>query len=208
MSTYDWPTDEALRPQIFTLGAVEKVSESASGYTGGEVTGEVPFSYRFRMTIGWPATPDFSVQARRIAFAMKVRRSHRIRIPFFNFVLNGFLPHGTMRGSPTLFGATAQGATSIAIATTTGNTLVAGDVIGVTTSAGVQAVTVVDDATSTGGVLTAAIEPPLRAAAANGSAIVYSKPTVVCRLTSQEWSATHRPREGQPIMLDFTETWT
>jgi len=208
MTTYAWPTTNEFVPQTFQAGAVERIAESVSPYTGGRTTGEIPFSYRRRYSMAWAPAVDFAVQARRVAFVMKIRRSHRVLIPNFAFARNAYAPFGTLRGSPVVAAQAAQGATTIAITTSTaGQTLLAGDEVGFVTSIGTQVVTAVANATAAGTAMTLTFEPPLRATVSAASAVTWSRPTPRFILASAEWSASFRPKEAQPIALDFLEDW-
>lgn len=207
MSVYDWPTDEAYRPQSFTWGAVERIGEAISGYTGAVQTREVPFSYRYKVSMTLRPTTDFAVHAARLGFLAKLRRAHRVRIPHYGFERNAFAPYGTLRGTPTL-SAAAQGATSIGATTSTaGHTVKQGDLLGITTTAGVQAVTVTANATASGTAITIAFEPPLRAAVSGGASLVWNKPMPTFMLATPEWSASYRDGVGEPVPLEFIEVW-
>lgn len=201
MSTYTWPTDAVLEPQVFTWGAIEQVGETVSPYTGTAQTAEVPFSYRWRVTLGWPPTSSHADQHSRMGFVAKIRRSHRVQIPCFSLQA----PAGTLRGSPTVTTTAAQGATSIAITPTSGTTVLRGDLIGLTTAIGLQVVMVTANTDLSAASMP--FEPPLRAAVAAGSAVAWDKPAPKFRLASNEWSSTFRPMAAEPIMLDFVEDW-
>lgn len=88
-------------------------------------------------------------------------------------------PVGTLDGSPTLSASAAQGAASIAIATTAGRTLKAGDMVG----AGGLLLMAAADATANGsGVLTVSLTNRLRIALSAGAAVTWNKPTAAFRL--------------------------
>lgn len=204
MSTYDWPTEKLFVPQMFQWGAQERVGVSESPITGDIDTSEVPFAYRYRITLGWAPTPSYAEQHRRLGFVAKIRRSHRIRIPCFSLLA----PAGTLRGTPTVASGAAQGATTVAITTSTsGHTVRIGDLLGLTTAIGTQVVTVVADATASGTALTATFEPPLRAAVSGGTSVDWDAPAPLFILNSPEWAASFRPKEAQPVVLDFLEVW-
>lgn len=93
-------------------------------------------------------------------------------------------PLGTMRGTPTVNGAVAAGATSLAITGAASTTLLRGDRIGV----GGQRVMVTADANLNG---TVQFLPPLRVAVSNGTAVVWDKPTTRYVLTE--------PRDVFPV---------
>lgn len=89
-------------------------------------------------------------------------------------------PRGTMRGSPTLVGAHAQGAAALSItAGTASSTLLAGDMLGV----GGLLVMVASDVTLNGsGAGTVQLVNRLRVAQSNGAAVAWDKPTANFRL--------------------------
>lgn len=113
-------------------------------------------------------------------------------------------PTGTMRGTPTLSGAVAQGAMSLPITTTAGATLIQGDMLGL---AG-QLVMVATDATANGaGAITVPITHPLRAAVSSGTAVVWDKPSVVFRQQGDEAASPVDYRRGraEPVQFTFLE---
>lgn len=204
MTTYAWPTTEDMAPRIVSFGAIDRTPMSESPYTGAIATGEVPFSYRRKATIGWPGTNDFAVQNKRLAWLMRIRRAHRVTFP--NWTQPA--PAGTMRGSPVLSSSALQGATAVAITTSgSGETIKAGDWLGVTTAAGVQVVTAVADATGVSTAITLTFEPPLRAAASSSAAVVWNAPSVTWMLADSDWIGEFRPKEGVPLVVDFLEVW-
>ena len=89
-------------------------------------------------------------------------------------------PRGTMRGSPTLVGAHAQGAAALSItAGTAGGTLLAGDMLGV----GGLLCMVQSDVTLDGsGAGSVPLVNRLRAAQTNGAAVTWDRPTATFRL--------------------------
>lgn len=204
MSTYTWPSESALIPTTVNFGVVDRTMMAESPYTGGIVTGEVPFSFRRRATIGWSATPDFALQERRIAWLMKIRRSHRVR--FWNF--RQPVPAGTISGVPTVSGSAAQGSTTIGIQLETSNqTVRMGDWIGLPTSAGIQVVTCVADAQASGTALSMTFEPPLRAAATVGGSVTWNAPAPLWMMASTDWMSDAGPRRAEPLIVDFIEVW-
>jgi hypothetical protein len=204
MTTYTWPTEQIMVPRVFAWGASERIGRSESTYTGSTSTGEVPFSYRYAVTVGWPAHPDFGVQQRRLGFLAKIRQAHRIRIPNFSYLE----PAGTLRGTPVVAASAVQGATAIGITTSVaGQTVLTGDLLGFTTAIGVQVVTVTADNTASGTALAVLFEPPLRAAVTSGTAVVWSAPAPLFVRASPDFSSSFEPGEAQPLAIDFREVW-
>jgi hypothetical protein len=204
MTTHTWPAGRLFEPQLFTWGATERIGQSESVYTGSIGTGEVPFSYRYTCTVGWPGTNDAKLQQQRIAFLARIRRAHRVRIP--NFAHRE--PAGTLRGTPTVTSTTAQGATTMTVTTSTaGHTVIAGDLLGFTTAIGTQVVTITVGATASGTALALTFEPPLRASVTSGTAVVWDAPAPLFIRASPDFSASFRPAEAEPLAVDFVEVW-
>ena len=203
MTTYSWPSERVLIPQTFSWGPAEVIGGTPSPYTGDEQTGEVPFSHRWVVTLGWPPATDFRVQHSRIGFLTKLRRSHRILIPHFGFVKNGFAPFGTLRAA-TVATTAAQGATSIALTPSSGATVLRGDVVALVTAIGTQVVMCTANTDTSAAALP--FEPPLRAIVSSGSSVTCVAPAAKFRLDDGEWSAQFTPGEAQPIVVSFRET--
>lgn len=110
-------------------------------------------------------------------------------------------PRGTMRGTPTCNTA-AQGAASVVlIAAGAGATLLAGDMIGIST----MLLQVSTDCTANGsGVITVPLVNRLRTAVTGGTAVVWDKPTAVFRLMSSP-SVQYVPGYAEGVSLDFAE---
>lgn len=123
-------------------------------------------------------------------------------------------PYGTMRGTMTLSGSHAAGATALTVVASgqTSKTLLRGDMLQVGTGLGTsQVVMVVADATSNGsGVISLTTEPPLRAAKSSGAAVSWLRPVIYCKLQNKatSWSygraASHR--QGG-LAADLLETF-
>lgn len=206
MAVYAWPTAKLFEPQTVSWGESNAVRGSGVPPLGAdEQTGEVPFSHRWVADLVLRPTSSFSERAEQEAWLTRLRGGIH-RTTFWHF--QHPLPYGTIGlTGKTVFGALAQGATSIPIATTTGDTLLAGSMIGITTTAAVplQVVRVVVGGTSSGGVLTVTTEPPLRASVSNGAAIVLDRPAARFRLMDATWKQTSSALNAQAISLSFRE---
>lgn len=115
-------------------------------------------------------------------------------------------PRGTLRGSPTLSGSHALGATTLVLTGSSG-TLLAGDMLGIGTGLGTsQLVMVTADCTQA----SVPIEPPLRTAFAGGTAVAWDRPTAYFRATTDaaQWSYGRGRRVVQGLSLDLLESWT
>lgn len=203
MATITWPSTALHRPAAVEWGETRIVRASGGGTLGPSVqTVETPYSHRWTAVVTMRRTTKFAERAQQEALASQINTGSN-RAALWHFAMPA--PAGTMRGSPTVSGAHAQGATTLAIATTTGNTLVAGDMLGVTTSIGAQLVRVVTGGTAAAGVLTVTIAPALRGSVSSGSAVVWDKPTALFTLTDSSWSSSFVPGEAQPLVLSFRE---
>lgn len=202
MATITWPTSRLYMPRTLDWGEQRFVRVTGGNVLGpAEQTIETPYSHRWRVTLTLRGAASFAERAQQEAF-LATLKSGANRVTMHHHAHPA--PYGTLRGSPTLSGSHAQGATTINITATNAQTLVAGDMIGVTTTAGLQLVRVVTGGVSNG-TLSVVVEPALRAAATIGAAVVWDKPTALFRLAATEWSSSFAPREASPITLDFVE---
>lgn len=205
MANISWPATRIYAPQTLTWGETRKRRTSGDPALGGDAqVSEVAYSHRWtcEMTLR-PVT--FAERAQQEAFISRIARGDN-RVTFHHFQHPA--PYGTARGTQTLSGALSQGATTAVIAgATNGQTYVAGDMIGITTTASyaVQLVRVVTGGTVAGGTVSVTFEPPLRAAANNGASVVWDKPAALFRLTDGTWRQTSAPETAQPIALSFVE---
>jgi hypothetical protein len=112
-------------------------------------------------------------------------------------------PAGTMRGTMTLNGAHAAGATTLSVVASgqASKTLLRGDMLQIGTGLGTsQTVMVMADATSNGsGVISLTVEPPLRAAYSGGTAVAWQRPLIYCKLVNEStsWTYTRAPTHRQ-----------
>lgn len=114
-------------------------------------------------------------------------------------------PAGTLRGTLTLSGAHALGATTLVLTGSTG-TLLAGDLLQVGTGIGTsQLVMVTDDCTQA----SVPIEPPLRLAQSSGVAVTWDHPLAYFRHASDgaSWSYGPAGRVVTGMSLDLIEVW-
>lgn len=122
-------------------------------------------------------------------------------------------PIGTMRGTMTVKGAHAQGATSLIIsagAGQAGTTLKAGDYLGLGAATTQQIVMALANATADGaGDITIDISAtPLRNAFSNGAAVAWSKPKALFRQSASK-AVWNYPNGGicSGIAFDLIEDW-
>lgn len=205
MANLTWPTTALLAPQVLSWGEFRKRRTSGEPPMGGDAQiGEVPYSHRWVADVTLPPTTSFANRAQQEAWISRIANGAN-RAVFHHF--QHPVPYGTLRGSPTVSGAHAQGATTLVIAGTNAQTVLAGDMLGVTTTAAyaVQLVRVVVGGTISGGTVSLTIEPALRASASNGAAIVWDRPAALWKLVDGSWKQTSTARNAQPIALSFLE---
>lgn len=113
------------------------------------------------------------------------------------------VPVGTLRGSPTLQTATTRGDSSITLSATSGQTLEAGDLIGVAD----HLLMVSAACVSSGGVMTVPLVNRVRKTIAAGTDVVWNKPTTLFVCLSMLNNTTHMPGYAEGLPLDFEERW-
>ncbi len=121
-------------------------------------------------------------------------------------------PLGTMRGTMTLNGAHAQGATALSVTAGAGQastTLKQGDLLGLGSTTTQQVVMVTADATANGsGVIAVNIKFPLRNAFSGGASVVWDKPKALFRMTNQNNGWDYAPGLiTSGFSLDLIEDW-
>jgi hypothetical protein len=120
------------------------------------------------------------------------------------------VPVGTMRGTMTLSGAHAQGATTLNISATGqgGKTLVYGDMLGLGSGITQQVVKVVEPATAdVNGNITVIVESFLRNAFIDGTAVTWDKPKALFRRRSSETRMDYANYLVDGLALDLIEDW-
>ena len=109
------------------------------------------------------------------------------------------VPIGTLSGSPTAQAA-PQGAASVVLNATTGQTLLAGDMIGING----LLLQVAADCVSIGGVMTVILTNRLRRAVADATPVVWLQPTAQFRLVGASVQR-YVPSYGESLALEFIE---
>jgi len=199
MSTYSWPTGRAFKPASITWGQRRLERASVSSLNGSMQSLELPGS-RWSVVLDFPA--QVVADRRQLeAYILRLNgRQHRIQMARPGITA----PAGSINTS----GVTASAAVQFASALTlngcgANKTLLAGDMVGVTTSAGQQLIEVPADATANGsGVMSIECRPMLRAAVASGAAVTLLQPTALFVLADPanlDW-----PREAGGICPGVT----
>lgn len=120
-------------------------------------------------------------------------------------------PLGSMRGSMTLSGAHAKGATTLQVtagAGQAGGTLKTGDYLGLGSGLTQQVVMATADAMANGsGLISVSVEPPLRTAFAGASAVAWDKPKALFRRASGNASWDYASTLASGFALSLREDW-
>lgn len=111
------------------------------------------------------------------------------------------LPLGTLRGAPTLASPALQGAGVVVVQSSSGATLLAGDLIGIS---GLLLMAQTDAVANGAGVMTVPIVNRLRLALSSGAAVAWQRPLVQCTLVSTSGQQ-YTPGIAQPVQCDFVE---
>lgn len=196
MATYSWPS--SLRPARVQLALQPNVRSFQSPFSGSISTVDL-LGERWRMGLTLPAR--YAIEAGALeAFVFRLRGVHFVTAHHFGREA----PRGTLRGTPTLSAAAAQGAASISVQTVAGATLKAGDMLGLSG----MLLQVADDAMANGsGVIAVNLVNRLRAAVAAGAALTWDKPAATWRLADPAVPIVHVPGRADSVELDLVETW-
>lgn len=165
MTTIEWPS--SIKPAAADYGitfdvqkfAMRSGSVNTFGFPGG----------RWTASITLPPDHDAGRATCEAVIASLRGGARRLRMPHFGRPI----PHGTMRGSPTLAQATTRGADTVRI-TATGS-LLAGDIIGIS-----DCLFMIDaDVTAASGVIVAKVSPSVPKIISSGTAVVWNSPTTL-----------------------------
>ena len=171
MTAYAWPS--ALDVSTFTLQLQSNVRSFASPFGGMQQVTDL-LNDRWYAVLEIP--DDYSsVVAAYEAFFNRLRGGvHTVGL----WHMARPVPQGTMRGAPTLAAAAAAMADSISVQAVAGETLLAGDMLGV----GGLLLQVADNVTfPVGGVAAVPLVNRLRKALSSGAAVTHTKPTAQFR---------------------------
>jgi hypothetical protein len=201
MPIYSIPDSPAHAIARFEWGLRQSVLVNTSKFSGSVERLELPGS-RWVATLGHDNELAYEdIAAEREAFWMKVggpanlvRLWHRIRP----------IPRGSMRGSPTLASALAQGATSMSIQTTPGATLKHADMLKV----GSMLFMCHSPATADGsGVMSVSVTPPARVSAPSGATVEWDKPTGTFMPTGEIRVPYGDGGAQMPFTIELVEVW-
>lgn len=208
MSVITFPSTLAFLEQTWSQRRNDIDARSAFGAQSIEISAPL-----WESTITGPANMSESASGAWKALIMQLRgRSNQLALWDFGRPA----PRGTMRGTMTLNGAHAQGATLLSIVASGENakTLVQGDLLGLGSGATQQVVMVVAAATSNGsGVISVTTEPPLRNAFATAAAVTWDKPMALFRRSTiqSKWRYRNSADVSNALVdgfsLDLIEDW-
>lgn len=182
MAVITYPTLSATAPQSIRWGQRNNTFLHVSPHSKSAQTIEMPGA-KWYLEGAYPILKEAD-RALWEAFMAAMRgQANRFRIHDFSRPV----PRGTLRGTLTVSGAHAQGATSIVItggSGQNGNTLLAGDKLSIN---GQLVISITPIATHTAGTLTFTCEPPLRNALVGGEPVVWDRATAQFMMMSADW---------------------
>lgn len=197
MGTQTWPS--SLIPQTFSASLRKAGLQWRSPFNG--TAQAVDFNaerWVFSLTLP-PKRRSASGQVEALLFQLaggieRVRCWHFVRPQ----------PLGTLRGTPTMTSQATRGATSLAITTTVGATIKAGDCLG----AGGQLFMASADATADGSAhITVPIINRVRATIAQGASVTWDAPTIDMILPAMQPAVAYRPAILEGVAFDLEEIW-
>jgi hypothetical protein len=184
----------AFQPSAFSLAMQTNQRAFASPFGGSEQVTDM-LNDRWMCSLDLPLS-DHNRAAKREAF-IEAMRGQTNNTELYHF--GRPRPLGTLSGTP-IARATLQGAAVIVINATTGQTLLAGDMIGV---AGLL-LRVAADCTSSAGAITVPLANRLRRAVTVGAAVTWDRPTAPFRLASSP-RVRYVGGYAEGMTLDFVE---
>ena len=210
MAIITWPTELAMPADCSISQARYDMTESsdATGHRADRLFGPP----RWRMSLR--SADAFTLVQAGVYEAMLLKlRGSVNHLAMYDPVRQA--PQGTVRGTLTLSGSHAAGATTLSIAGGAGNaakTLLRGDWLQIGSGVGTsQLVKAVADAAADGsGNIDVTVEAPLRIAFANGTAVTWDQPLGYYKQISvPQWSYQPALRYKQRgFALDLLEAWT
>lgn len=168
----DWPTTAPFLPAQMSLGLI--VSEAlARGFYTGNVLSQRS-AQADRMTCVLTLGPCNALEAGdRDGYIFNLR-SQRLWARFG--LVHRPIPLGTLRGTPTVTSAAVAGAMSLAITTTAGATLKAGDLLGCGTNTLIMVGIPGATANGSGAIASCPLAMPLPVALSGGAALTWDNP--------------------------------
>jgi hypothetical protein len=201
MATYTYPNTRAFVPATAEWGLRPNVIVNTSRFNGSVERLELPGS-RWVATLSYPEARALDADAaEREGFWSKISGPANLISLWHPLRPN---PRGTMRGSPTITSAVAQGATVLPISTTAAATLQPADMI----SAGGMLFMVVTAAVANGGgSMSVSVSPPARLPILSGAAVTWDRPTALMMPTGEVRIPYRAGRVQSRITVDLVEVW-
>jgi|ERR1700739_1289024 len=200
MSSFVFPTLLAM-PTSWQWGQRSNVMLHTSPLSGNVQSLELPGA-RWMLSLQYSNLIDPD-RGQLEAFLTQLRGMAN-RATIFDIVRS--TPQGTMRGTMTVTGAIAAGATGCTVSASGqgAKTLLRGDKLNI----GGELKMIVADATADGsGNIVLTVEPPFRSAISNGASVAWQSPTALFLLTSNDWRAAVQQGAWSNYSLDFMEVF-
>ncbi len=198
MTTYTWP--DAYKPQDMELRLMPNTRIIRPMFGGAPQSIEF-IGARWQAILTMPPD-DYADRAGLEAWLNRIRGpAHRIAL--WHMVRP--LPRGTRQTNTTTNATAAQFASTITAAATTGETLLAGDMIGIALeNSTTHLAQVVADTTAAASSISITFSPPLKWSVANGAAVTVNKPTATFMLTEPP-GFLYRPAIAEPLQIVLEE---
>lgn len=194
MATFNWPA--SLAPQTTSWGLQKAGAQFRSPFAGSVESVAFPGEF-WKVGVQLPARKMREGGEGEAFFARLAGGVDRVLVPYWPRLV----PRGTLRGTPTLGSAAAQGDLQLVLTVASGATLLAGDRIGV----GGQLFAVFQDCTAVGTALTVPLVNRVRTAIASGSVVTWNAPTVLCCMPAMSAERAYEPAVAQALPADFEE---
>lgn len=201
MAIVSWPSARHFEPREFSVGPRVPKSSWAGFYTL-QTTTVSHLADRLQMTLQLRACrPEEGAEREAFVNGLLstgdwVRMGHPTRRE----------PRGTLRGSPTVAANAAAGARSFTLNGTPGQTLLAGDMLGVLDQ--LLPVAYAGAVVGGGGTATVPLQLPLRQALTTGQAVAWNAPVGLWQLAADQLDLGYmRGQWQQPLSLPFREVF-
>ncbi len=179
MATIDWPTTRAFTPARMKLGVSVPKAAWAAPWTG-QVQSISHLSDRLMCTLTLPPCNPANAALREAFLFSLASTGDWVRMRHWQRPI----PLGTLRGSPTVQANAAAGARTLSVQTTSGATMLGGDILG---GGGQLILAAYEGATANGsGVMSLPLSVPLRVALSSGAALTWSSPTATWQLATDQ----------------------
>lgn len=193
------PLPPGLRVNGFSM-APAAVTRAHSGPFGGDGAEAVVDLLQDRWRASFSTTATSRAESGAVEAWLAAQRGGANTTPLHHFARP--YPRGTLSGTPTAQAA-AQGAAVITFNATTGQTLLAGDIVGVSG----LLLQVAADCVAVSGAIQVPIVNRLRRSIAPGAAVLLNRPTANFRLASRA-AVRHAAGYAEGLALDFVEDLT